>query len=85
MEELKTDIEEIDKLMEQFDSPVSTQAMVESLRVGSDYFIKESPSEFYYRTRIGNPGIIALRQIENFVNMTLDIPGLKPLDSLRIV
>jgi hypothetical protein len=85
IEELKDDIEEIEKLMEQFESPVSTQAMVESIRIGSDYFVKESPSEFFYRTRIGNPGVMALRQIENFVDMALDIPGLKSLDTVKVL
>jgi hypothetical protein len=85
MKEVKDDIKDIDKLMEKYESPVSTQVMVESIRIGADYFVKESPSEFFYRTRVGNPGVMSLRHIENYVDMALDIPGLRPLGSLRVI
>jgi hypothetical protein len=85
IEELREKEKEIEELMKQFENPVSTQVMVESTRIGADYFIRESPSEFFYRTHVGNPGVMALRQIENFVDMALDIPGLRSLNSLRVI
>jgi len=78
---------EIDEAKEELESlEPNGRLSVEALTsVGSEWIVQETPSQFYARSVLTNPGVLSLGEIENYVNRSLSLPGITNFNSMEIV
>ena len=78
---------EIDEAKEELESlEPNGRLSVEALTsVGSEWIVQETPSQFYARSTLTNPGVLSLGEIENYVNRSLSLPGITNFNSMEIV
>lgn len=78
-------MKEIDEMMDAIQPPVSSDVVMESIRVGYNHFVQESPTDFIGRTTMTNPGVLAIDQVSTFTTRALNIPGVSNYNSLNII
>ena len=69
--------EELDELEEKLELLESAKVLGPEafLKVGPSYYTTFSPTQFFQKSLLTNPGVLVLDQIPTFVDRALDLPG----------
>ena len=69
------EMEEIEELQSLMDANTYQGSMAAQTRVGPNSITAGSPSEFFARTLLRNPGALSIKAVSTFADRMLDLPG----------
>lgn len=78
---------EIDEAKEELESlePNGKLSIEQLTNVGEDWIVAETPTQFFARSTLGNPGVLSLDEISTYVNRSLGLKGVANFNAMEIL